>query len=126
MQRKTTQRTAIEQIFLDEDRPLGIDEILRLGRAKVESLNQATVYRNLKLLSGKGWLTQINHPAMGTLYERTGKAHHHHFHCRDCNRVFELPGCSLNQETSAPEGFKVEDHEIYLFGLCPSCASCPE
>jgi len=126
MQRKTTQRTAIEQVFLNEERPLGIDEILRLGRTQVESLNQATVYRNLKLLVGKGWLYQINHPAIGTLYERTGKGHHHHFHCRDCNRVFELPGCSLNQEASAPKGFKVEDHEIFLFGLCPSCASCPE
>lgn len=126
MQRKTTQRTAIEQVFLNEERPLGIDEILRLGRTQVESLNQATVYRNLKLLVGKGWLYQINHPAIGTLYERTGKGHHHHFHCRGCNRVFELPGCSLKQEASAPKGFKVEDHEIFLFGLCPSCAACPE
>ena len=30
MQRKTNQRTAIEQVFEREDRPLGIDEILRL------------------------------------------------------------------------------------------------
>lgn len=122
MQRKTSQRTAIEQVFLDEDRPLGIDEILRRGRVQVESLNQATVYRNLKLLLDQGWLKQINHPAMGTLYERTGKAHHHHFHCRGCNRVFELPGCSLDQEAAAPEGFVVEDHEIFLFGTCPACA----
>ncbi|WP_319587092.1 transcriptional repressor [uncultured Desulfobulbus sp.] len=126
MQRKTTQRTAIEQVFLSEDRALGIEEILRLGRTLVESLNQATVYRNLKLLIDKGWLKQINHPAMGTLYECTGKGHHHHFHCHGCNRVFELPGCSLNQETAAPEGFIVEDHEIFLFGVCPSCAASPQ
>lgn len=124
MQRKTSQRTAIEQVFLDEDRPLSIGEILRLGRTRVESLNQATVYRNLKLLADSGWLRQINHPTMGPLYERTGKAHHHHFHCRDCNRVFELPGCSLNHEDAAPEGFIVEDHDIFLFGVCPSCAAC--
>lgn len=126
MQRKTTQRTAIEQVFDREDGPLGIDEILRLGRSQVESLNQATVYRNLKLLLDKGWLAQINHPAMGVLYERAGKGHHHHFHCRDCNRVFELPGCTLNQQAAAPEGFVVEDHEIFLFGVCPSCAASSE
>ena len=124
MQRKTSQRTAIEQVFLDEDRPLSIGEILRLGRTRGESLTQATVYRNLKLLADSGWLRQINHPTMGPLYERTGKAHHHHFHCRDCNRVFELPGCSLNHEDAAPEGFIVEDHDIFLFGVCPSCAAC--
>lgn len=126
MQRKTTQRNAIEQVFFDEDRPLGIDEILRLGRILAGTLNRATVYRNLKLLIDKGWLKQINHPVTGTLFERTGKGHHHHFHCHDCNRVFELPGCSLNQQAAAPEGFVVEDHEIFLFGICPSCAASPE
>lgn len=125
MQRKTTQRMAIEHVFLNEDRPLGIDEILRQGRAQVESLNQATVYRNLKLLINRGWLTQINHPVMGTLYERSNKGHHHHFHCRGCNQIFELPGCSLDQEKAAPDGFIVEEHEIYLFGVCPLCAAFP-
>ena len=123
MKRKTSQRAAIEQVFQAEERPLGIEEILQHGRAMVESLNQATVYRNLKLLVDQGWLQQINHPAMGTLYERTGKGHHHHFHCHDCNRVFELPGCTLNQQAAAPEGFIVEAHEIFLFGVCPSCAA---
>jgi Fur family ferric uptake transcriptional regulator len=123
MQRKTSQRSAIEQVFLDEERPLGIDEILQQARAQVASLNLATVYRNLKLLLDKGWLSQINHPTMGTLYERSGKGHHHHFHCRGCNRVYELPGCSFNHNAAAPEGFVVEDHAIFISGMCPSCAA---
>jgi Fur family ferric uptake transcriptional regulator len=122
MKRKTSQRAAIEQTFRNQDRALGIEEILRNGREVVESLNLATVYRNLKLLVEKGWLTQINHPLLGTLYERTGKEHHHHFHCHACNRVFELPGCALNTKEAAPKGFVVENHEVFLFGICPSCA----
>lgn len=122
MKRKTSQRAAIEQVFRQQDRPLGVEQILKNGREIVESLNQATVYRNLKLLVEKGWLKQINHPSLGTLYEQTGKGHHHHFHCHACNRVFELPGCALNEEEAAPEGFVVEDHEVFLFGVCPSCA----
>ena len=50
MKRKTSQRAAIEQVFCQLDRPLGIEEILETGRMAVESLNQATVYRNVKLL----------------------------------------------------------------------------
>jgi Fur family transcriptional regulator, ferric uptake regulator len=122
MKRKTTQRAAIEQVFQTEDRPLGIEEILRCGRTQVESLNQATVYRNLKLLVDSGRLRQISHPVLGTLYEQTGKGHHHHFHCHSCNKVFELPGCALNEQEAAPEGFIVEEHEIFLFGVCPACA----
>ena len=110
MKRKTTQRTAIEQVINEEDRPLGVEEILARGRVRVDSLNLATVYRTLKLLVEKGHITQISHPLLGSLYERTGKGHHHHFHCHGCNRVYELPGCTLNEQEAAPQGFIVEGH----------------
>jgi Fur family ferric uptake transcriptional regulator len=122
MKRNTTQRMAIEQVFREHDRPLGVEEVLKGGRRLVESLNQATVYRNLKLLVDNGWLKRVTHPSLGTLYERTGKGHHHHFHCRSCNRAFELPGCALKEDEIAPDGFIVEDHEVFLSGICPSCA----
>jgi len=121
MERKTLQRKAIEQVFLGNDRPLRVDEILETGRSMVETLNQATVYRNLKLLVDDGWLKRINHPTLGTVYERAGKGHHHHFHCRGCNRAFELTGCALKKKGAVPHGFVIEDHEIFLSGLCPSC-----
>jgi Fur family ferric uptake transcriptional regulator len=121
LRRNTAQRMAIERVFRQHDRPLGVDEVLAFGRELVESLNQATVYRNLKLLVSDGWLKRFSHPALGTLYERTGKDHHHHFHCRSCNRAFELPGCALKEDGLAPEGFVVENHEVFLFGVCPSC-----
>jgi Fur family ferric uptake transcriptional regulator len=123
MKRKTAQRAAIEQVFRQQERPLGVEEILQRGREIVTSLNQATVYRTLKLLVASGWLHQFSHPALGTLYEMTGKEHHHHFYCRMCNRVLELPGCALKNEGIVPDGFVVEDHEVFLFGICTSCAT---
>jgi len=122
MKRKTSQRTALEGVFDKEDRPLGVEEILIAGREFVGSLNQATVYRNLKTMVEKGDLLQISHPVLGTLYERTGKGHHHHFHCRVCDRVFELPGCGLDSQKAAPKDFVTEGHEVFLFGVCPTCA----
>lgn len=121
MRRTTTQRKAIEQVFRKYERPLSVNEVLTYGRRVVASLNQATVYRNLKILVDDQWLKRIFHPSLGTLYERTGKGHHHHFHCRECNRAFELPGCALREEDAAPEGYIVEDHDVFLFGVCPSC-----
>jgi Fur family ferric uptake transcriptional regulator len=122
LRRNTTQRKAIEQVFRQNERPLGVDEVLKSGRKFVASLNQATVYRNLKILIDDGWLKRIFHPVLGSLYERTGKGHHHHFYCRGCKRAFDLPGCALKEEDAAPDGFVVEDHEIFLFGVCPTCA----
>jgi Fur family ferric uptake transcriptional regulator len=122
MKRQTTQRTAIEEVLRRQDRPLGVEEILRYGRMTVESLNQATVYRNLKLLVESGEVKAINHPVLGTLYETASRGHHHHFHCHGCNRVYELPGCVLREDNLVPRGFVVEDHEVFLSGICPSCA----
>ncbi len=126
MRRNTTQRMAIERVFRQHERPLGVDEVLKYGRKLVKSLNQATVYRNLKLLIDDGWLKRIAHPSLGALYERTGKGHHHNFHCRECNRTFDLPGCALNEDEAAPDGFVVEGHEVFLFGVCPLCAGVPQ
>jgi Fur family ferric uptake transcriptional regulator len=123
MIRNTTQRNAIQDVFLRKDRPLRVEEILQTGSERVESLNQATVYRNLKLLVASGWLRTVKHPKLGILYERTGKAHHHYFHCRSCNNLFDLPGCALNEKDATPPGFITEAHEVFLSGLCSGCGS---
>lgn len=125
LKRNTSQRTAMEEILRRAERPLGIREILEQGRARVPSLNQATVYRNLKLLVDEGRLIMITHPTLGTLYEQAGKDHHHHFHCRVCDKVFVLPGCPLMEGASSPPGFVTEEHEVYLFGVCAACSTRP-
>jgi len=121
LKRITSQRRAIEAVFAKHDRPLAVEEILNFGRESVPSLNIATVYRTLKILNDNGWLEKVSHPSFGTLYERSGKDHHHHFFCRECNRAYELPGCALNVDNAAPAGFVVEDHEVFLLGKCPTC-----
>jgi len=124
MKRKTNQRAAIQEVFRDNDRPLSVEEVLRAGRKSVETLNQATVYRNLKTLTEEGWLKKINTPELGVLYEVAGKKHHHHFQCRSCDRVYEVEGCAFNDRrplSGLPPGFVTESHEIFLFGICASC-----
>jgi Fur family ferric uptake transcriptional regulator len=121
MKHRTTQRDAIKQVIREKDRALDAAEILLAARQMVPSLNQSTVFRNLKLLIENGWLRKINHPARGPLYERTDKEHHHHFYCRSCKKVYELPGCALNENGLTPRGFVTEEHEVFLSGVCATC-----
>ena len=121
MKRKTNQRNAIQEVFGATDRPMAIHEILRAGRKTVRSLNEATVYRNIKLLLESGWLKKIKSPELGTLYERAGKEHHHHFQCRSCDRLFEISGCAFNESSATPPGFVTEGHEVLLWGICSAC-----
>lgn len=117
--RNTSQRRAIRQAIEDAGRPLDANEVLTA--ADVEGLGLATVYRTLKLGVEEGWLTPVDLPNAPTRYEMAGKQHHHHFECRNCQRVFEVHGCPGNLKPLVPKGFTLEDHEVILYGLCDQC-----
>ncbi len=122
MERSTRQRRAIREVFLETDRPLSPQEVLELARKKVPSLGLATVYRNLRNLQEEGFLVPVALPGEPPRYERAGQAHHHHFLCRVCGRVYELLGCDLAL-THLPPGFLAEAHEVTVYGRCPRCYS---
>ncbi|WP_105316663.1 zinc uptake transcriptional regulator [Thermus tenuipuniceus] len=121
MERSTRQRRAIREVFLEVGRPLSPQEVLELAKRKVPSLGLATVYRTLKGLVEEGFLTPVALPGEPPRYEPAGRAHHHHFLCRLCGRVYELLGCDLAL-THLPPGFQAEGHEVTVFGRCPECA----
>lgn len=120
--RKTSQRDAILQAFEAADRPLSPQEVLDAAKEVVPSLGIATVYRNIKLLVDNQTLVPVQLPGEPPRYERAGKAHHHHFHCRQCDRVFEVVGCDAVFRRITPKGFQLEAHDLTLTGLCAECA----
>lgn len=123
MSRRTSQREAIRSVFGATHEPLSAAEVLRRGRRIVDTLNQATVYRNLRALVEQGRLRKLNHPELGPLYERTDGSHHHHFHCRVCERLYVIAGCMLDVSGVSIPGFRIEDHEVFLYGICETCAA---
>jgi Fur family transcriptional regulator, ferric uptake regulator len=123
MQRETKQRKAIRRAITDAGHPLSPAELHERASDEVEGLGIATVYRNIKALQEDGWLAMVELPGEPPRYERAGKDHHHHFHCRSCDRVFEVDGCPGNLKSVTPDGFKLEDHEFVLYGRCVECAA---
>lgn len=121
MERNTRQRGAIRRAFQRTDRPLGTGEVLELARSEVGGLGIATVYRNIRTLADEGWLSVVELPGTVPRYEVSGKSPHYHFRCRNCDRVFEAPGCVASLEELVPPGFALENHELVLYGLCTEC-----
>jgi Fur family ferric uptake transcriptional regulator len=121
--RNTQQRSAIRAALAQADRPLSPQEILDAARGDQPSLGIATVYRNVRSLVDEGWLQAVDLPAAASRYELANKQHHHHFHCRVCDGVFEIDDCPGNLRDLAPAGFVPETHEVILYGLCVSCAT---
>lgn len=121
MERKTPQRQAIREAIERADRPLSPQEILDQAGPSAPGLGMATIYRTVKTGVDEGWLKPVELPGSATRYEIAGKQHHHHFACRECNGVFEVDGCPGNLGQLTPEGFKLESHEVVLYGLCRQC-----
>ena len=125
MQRSTKQRTAIQQAMTQADRPLAPPDVLELAQATLPGLGIATVYRALKAMAEEGVLREVHLPGRSPMYEVAHHGHHHHFQCKQCQRVFDVHACPGNLAGLAPAGFVVEGHEITLYGRCSDCAARP-
>ena len=86
-------------------------------------LGVATVYRTLKRFLEEGILRPVELPGIPSHYELAGLAHHHHFRCRTCDRVFDVEGCPDRVAELVPAGFRLEEHEVVLYGLCSTCVA---
>jgi Fur family ferric uptake transcriptional regulator len=121
MERNTKQRSAIRDAITEAHGPVSAREVLDLAQRRVRGMGMATVYRTLKALVTDREIVQIDMPGEPPRYEIAGKAHHHHFYCRGCGRMFEVEQCPGDLSYLAPEGFKLENHDLLLLGLCVDC-----
>lgn len=120
-QRKTQQREVIRDVLTESGRPLSPVEVLDLAAERIPGIGQATVYRALKQFVDDGWLQTVELPGEPPRYELTGKGHHHHFSCRLCGGVFDIAGCSFQLSHPLPRGFRMESHEVVIYGICADC-----
>jgi Fur family ferric uptake transcriptional regulator len=122
MERDTRQRRAIRKVLEESGRPLSHQEILDSAISSGQSLGVATVYRNIRIMLSEGEIVAVQLPGLPDRYELSGKSHHHHFQCLRCNRVYEIEGCPGDMKKLVPKGFRMERHELTLYGVCIACA----
>jgi Fur family transcriptional regulator, ferric uptake regulator len=128
MQRNTNQRRAILNALQTAPGPLTPQEVLERAQDDSEHLGLATVYRNLNALSEQGDIIAVHLPNDVPRYEMAGRGHHHHFRCETCGKVFELEGScpvAVLEGVTLPGGFKVQGHELTLYGVCSRCQARP-
>lgn len=121
MDRQTQQRRVIQEVLASSERPLTPQEIVERSEQIGARLGIATVYRNVKRLHEDGFLAPVELPNEPVRYELADQAHHHHFRCGSCGKVFDVPGCSSGLSRNLPAGFVMERHEVLLFGTCADC-----
>ena len=112
---------SIQALLAGSVGPLSADEVRRqIGE---RSISLATVYRVLKQGVEAQAFREIPFAQGPSRYETADREHHHHFLCGHCDRVFDLPGCSLGMGSMTPANFEVLEHEVLLRGICAECRS---
>ena len=121
--RNTTQRRAIRGVLLSSPRPLTAEEIREAASAGSPGIGLATVYRAIGSLVDGGWLRTVVLPGGPTRYEVHDRSHRHYFKCQSCGLTYPVEGCPGDLEVLTPDGFRLEAHEIVLYGRCSRCAA---
>jgi Fur family peroxide stress response transcriptional regulator len=83
---------------------------------------QATIYAALRALCDAGLVREVNLDGGVTRYDALTTPHHH-FHCRRCGAIEDVPRQALgplSTEGLSPE-LRLESYEVTLRGVCGGC-----
>ena len=111
----------IEYLDKNHNHPTA-DKIYSELLEKLPSISKATVYNNLNLFVEKDILKKISSQSNEISYDINNEPHGH-FICDLCDAIYDFDISDVNLDSSALEGFKVENQEIIFRGECKNCSS---
>ena len=121
--RVTPQRRAVWLAFGEEDDGhLAADEVFARARRGLPELSRATVYNTLGAFVEVGMLQAVESRG-AVLYDPNPDPDHHHFRCRRCDRLYDVPVEGVEGlRISGADEFVVDQTTVLLRGLCPLCS----
>ena len=117
-------RKRIMKLLANTETALGPQQIHQQLQGS-NKIGLVSVYRTLDLLLELGLVTVVYDSQHNPGYMLSTIGHHHHIVCQNCSKALEFSGSDdINELVLRVEketAFKVRDHLLQLFGLCPEC-----
>jgi Fur family ferric uptake transcriptional regulator len=124
--RVTPARVQVLEILLAAPRTLSHQEIEVAAREQGLNFDRVTLYRVLDWLVTQGLAHKVEGRDRAWRFNAvqiTETEHGHaHFHCTRCGKVFCLEQMQPSFALTLPAGFRFEQAELTLQGLCPGCS----
>ena len=122
--RLTEPRRSLAVLIADQQGHFTAAELVASARARRLGVGRATVFRTLEVLEELGAVERLDLPSGEHAYVVCEPAHHHHVVCSRCGRTNEIDDAGLRpvvREIARRTGYRVDEHRLELFGLCPAC-----
>ena len=123
----TLPRLKILGILEDSKDPhLTVEDIYKRLLSMGEEVGLATVYRVLTQFETAGLVIRHNFEGGRSVFEINHGGHHDHMVCVSCGKVFEFCDSAIEQrqrKVAENAGFIMEDHTLYLYGVCEGMRS---
>ena len=123
----TLPRLKILGILEDSKDPhLTVEDIYKRLLSMGEEVGLATVYRVLTQFETAGLVIRHNFEGGRSVFEINHGGHHDHMVCVNCGKVFEFCDSAIEQrqrKVAENAGFIMEDHTLYLYGVCEGMRS---
>lgn len=119
----TNQRVEIIAFLREHKGHPTVDEVYDGVRIKLTRISKATVYKNLKFLSQKGLLEEVN--VKGVTRFEANFVPHHHLICRKCGKMDDFQSEELFDYSMKIaediDGFSIDSMSTNFYGICKQC-----
>jgi Fur family peroxide stress response transcriptional regulator len=119
----TPQRMAIYQELIKSKNHPDSDDIFRKIKSIFPEISLDTVYRTLSKFAEIGLIHLVEGYGEAKRYD-TDISNHHHFRCRQCNKIVDFHDDSFDNlriPKAFQKNFKVTNVKIILEGTCDEC-----
>jgi Fur family transcriptional regulator, peroxide stress response regulator len=122
--RITPQRLAILKILAASDGHPSVERIYDQVKENFATTSLATIYKTVMLLKQLHEVLELGFPDGSNRYDGNRPYPHPHVVCLRCKRIMDPDlgsTAKLAAEAALQTGYKIVDHRLDFFGICPEC-----
>jgi Fur family peroxide stress response transcriptional regulator len=122
--RITPQRIVILKVLASSSEHPTVERIYEQVKSDFPTTSLATVYKTVTLLKELNEVLELGFPEGSNRYDGNKPYPHPHVICLKCKKIVDpdLSGLAdMTHEIKKETGFKIINHRLDFFGICPSC-----
>ena len=122
--RRTGARRSIADLIAARKGPFTAADLVEDARTRRLQIGRATIFRTLDVLADLHAVERLDLPSGEHAYVACEPVHHHHVVCSSCGASRDVDDAgwrSVVHDIERTTGYRIDDHRLELFGVCPDC-----